>query len=272
MTAADGDPLDWYDLPIYFHRPGKELYRFAVKVHDRPGAVTAVTNMVKTESINVLHLSGSALPSRGYGIIHMYAEGPKLSADRLVEKLRAINLVQEVRIEEGRDGLLVGTALPLRSHESGERVLSLTATYFFNTLNAIRERMGTGGAVVIYEQGRVFGKTAFTRYLRELGVEWARDHLDYTLRVWTAVGWGHVKAVAADFKAGVVRLRLLDGLECAGRQAHAPYSQFFRGYLAGAGSVLFETEVDCTETKCVAMGETACEFEIARKEAGSEGT
>ncbi len=263
-TSSEGDPFAWYEVPIYFHRPGKELYRFSIRLVDRPGAVTAVTNVVRSESINVLHLSGSAVSSRGYGILHMFAEGPKLSADHLTEKLRAIDVVQEVRVESGEDGLLVGTALPVRSIESGERVLSLTSTYFFNMLDAIRDRMGTGGSVLIYEQGSNLGRAAFAGYFGKVGVEWGRQHLEYAFRVWAAVGWGRVRSATIDPSGRSMRLRLEDGLECAGRQAYAPYSQFYRGYLAGAGTVILGGEVTCTERKCLAMGDPACEFEIVR--------
>jgi predicted hydrocarbon binding protein len=38
-----------------------------------------------------------------------------------------------------------------------------------------------------------------------------------------------------------------------------------RGFAAGAASVLFKTNVDCIETKCIADGSKFCEFIIQEK-------
>ena len=44
-----------------------------------------------------------------------------------------------------------------------------------------------------------------------------------------------------------------------------PADYSFRGMLAGTFSVLFNTNMDCVETKCIAMGNNICEFEVREK-------
>lgn len=133
-------------------------------------------------------------------------------------------------------------------------------------LEAIRQAMGSGGGFLVHRQGMAFGQAAWKRYLGRIGTVRTRARLEYAFRVWTTVGWGRMRVLKLAIAAGTASLRLREGAECEGRQSAFPYSQFLRGYLAGAFSVIFGSEATCTETKCVAKGDDACEFEIARVE------
>lgn len=102
MATREDDALDWYDAPTHFVRPGKNLYGISVKIADRPGAVAEVTDLLGRSSINVLHLTGSATTDLGYGVVHLYGDGPAGAKERLERDLRKSPVIQDFRIEEGR--------------------------------------------------------------------------------------------------------------------------------------------------------------------------
>ena len=273
MPPSDSNPLDWYDLPLFFARPGKALFHIAVQTEDRPGALVAVADILRSESLNLLHVSMSGIPG-GCAVGHLYVEGNTAGIRAaLEERLRESEIIRAVRVEEGRDGLLVGKALPLRSRDSGLRVTALTSPYLFSTLDTLREEMGSGGAALVYRQGAQLGREAWARHARVLGgIENVRIHLEYLLEGLALAGFGRVKLLDIDPEKGTARIRLSESVECADHQILNPYSQFFRGYFAGAFSTILGGEMTCVETKCIAMGAGTCEFEIARKEEASGDT
>ncbi len=276
MPPSDSNPLDWYDLPLFFARPGKALFHIAVQTEDRPGALVAVADILRSESLNLLHVSMSGIPG-GCAVGHLYVEGNTAGIRAaLEERLRESEIIRAVRVEEGRDGLLVGKALPLRSpqsRDSGLRMIALPSPYLFSTLDTLREEMGSGGAALVYRQGAQLGRNLWARHAEGLGgIEKVRIHLEYLLEGLALVGFGRVKLLDIDPKKGTARVRLSESIECVDHQLRYPYSQFFRGYFAGVFSTILGGEMTCVETKCIAMGAGTCEFEIARKEEASGDT
>jgi predicted hydrocarbon binding protein len=59
-----------------------------------------------------------------------------------------------------------------------------------------------------------------------------------------------------------------NNFECEGQQSDKPNSQFIRGHIAGLFSNMLNEDLDCRETKCMALGDPYCEFVIARSQLG----
>ncbi len=271
-SPSDTNPLNWYDVPLFFARPGKALYYVAVQTQDRPGALATVIGVLQRESFNLIHVSMSEIGD-GYAVGHLYGEGnaPGIST-ALEERLRASGIVRNVRVEEGRDGLLIGRALPLRLRDPRLRATAITSQYLISTLDTLREEMGSGGATLVYRQGLDLGRNAWTRHAALLGgMENVRKHFGYLLEGLALTGYGRPTLLDIDPKEGTAHVRFSESIECMGRELSNPYSQFFRGYFAGTFSAVFDVEMSCVETKCSAVGAEACEFEITRKEAARAG-
>jgi predicted hydrocarbon binding protein len=117
--------------------------------------------------------------------------------------------------------------------------------------------------------------------MKELGKQWTRDLqknygtkykdvVKWGINVVTLAGWGTVKIMADKPSEKFLIFRLEDSavgktiLRNYGK-SKIPVDYSFRGMLAGTFSVLFNTNMDCIETKCIAMGNSICEFVVREK-------
>ncbi|MCS7365815.1 MAG: 4-vinyl reductase, partial [archaeon GB-1867-035] len=79
-----------------------------------------------------------------------------------------------------------------------------------------------------------------------------------------AYGWAIFEVKEEDDK---IIIKAKDLFECSSVQVvkNKPNSQFFRGYLSGVASILWEKEMVAEEVKCIAKGDDYCEFIIKER-------
>lgn len=61
-------------------------------------------------------------------------------------------------------------------------------------------------------------------------------------------------------------MRLEDGFEGTGAKSPKPSCHFTRGLVSGACQHLLGRPTACEETKCVALGDPYCQFEVSADE------
>lgn len=98
-----------------------------------------------------------------------------------------------------------------------------------------------------------FNKSRLADWLKEFGY---------------ASGWGKIEFLNMDFekKRAIVRVENNPVALSLLRKVNQPICYHMAAFLAGGASRAFGTEVDCTEVKCMALGEKYCEFIIKVKE------
>jgi predicted hydrocarbon binding protein len=62
-------------------------------------------------------------------------------------------------------------------------------------------------------------------------------------------------------------VRMGNNIECEGQRTDKPNSQWIRGHLVGGASEALGVKMDCRETRCMAMGDPYCEFELHKAKA-----
>ena len=117
--------------------------------------------------------------------------------------------------------------------------------------------------------------------MKELGIQWTKDLqknygtkykdvIRWGINVVTLAGWGIVEIIEDKPSEKVLVFRLKDSaiaetiLKKYGK-SKTPVDYSFRGMIAGTFSTLLKTDMDCIETKCIAMGHGICEFVVKEK-------
>ena len=123
----------------------------------------------------------------------------------------------------------------------------------------------SGLEAVLYDVGKRSGAN-YAKYLSEkYGVK-DLELISTVIQATRATGWGIVEVKSIDFKrlSGTVIIR--DCFEALAREKK-PYKvcHWIRGFVAGFQSVVFGQPVEAVETKCLAVGDEHCEFEIRKK-------
>jgi predicted hydrocarbon binding protein len=130
-------------------------------------------------------------------------------------------------------------------------------------LSAIREEFGSGGNVILYEEGRAYGNDVGVNYSNTLGLEFTRSNLPEVLSLYQALGWFKLESVRQNKPEKSLTIRASACFECDGSKSDGPYSHFVRGHLGGAMTAILGEEMTCEETKCLAAGGQVCEFLIS---------
>jgi predicted hydrocarbon binding protein len=72
--------------------------------------------------------------------------------------------------------------------------------------------------------------------------------------------WGKISFTGVDFKRGNGKIKIEDSFETVARKGNNLGCYFFRGFLAGFLSELFEKSILVVEEKCLSKGDSYCEF------------
>ena len=143
---------------------------------------------------------------------------------------------------------------------AGETAIMVHGPALVKLSDMLIKSMGKEGMNYIYESSKESGKimaTAFKRKYGVTGIKLANLVKDLT----EMAGWGKSDFVKLDF----------DKKMMIGTTIESPFAELTelknkkmchisRGFAAGAVSVIFNTDVDCIETKCKADGSNYCEF------------
>jgi predicted hydrocarbon binding protein/predicted amino acid-binding ACT domain protein len=242
---------------------GKRLAQVLVTMKDEVGAVASVNSLFASLNVDVRQSMSYSVTQDSLAIYNAFVvlNDPGVSVVQLVDRLERSSFVVKAEAREGRNGVIVdGVSFPV-SWE-GRRTIILSQMATARMFEAIRFTLGSGGDVVLYQQGSSYGKELAVSFVTRLGVDYLRHNFDYTLGLLSATGWGVPELVGSKDSFPNITITLQSCLECDGVRTTRPACSFVRGFLAGVSSTLAGHIVHCEELRCIGMGARHCEFAL----------
>jgi len=242
---------------------GKRLAQVLVTMKDEVGAVASVNTLIASLGVDIRQSMSYSLAEDSLAIYNTFVvfNDPKVSMVQLVERLKESRFVVKVEALEGRDGVIVdGISFPV--NWQGRRTIILSQPAAARMFEAIRFNLGSGGDVILYQQGSSYGKELAESFVTSLGGDYLRRNFDYALGVLSATGWGVPELIGSREAFPNITIALQSCLECDGVRAGRPACSFVRGFLAGVSSAVAGHTVHCEESRCIANGAPRCEFEL----------
>lgn len=242
---------------------GKRLAQILVTMKDEVGAVASVNSLVASLKVDIRQSMSYSLAQDSLAIYNAFVvlNDPRVSLVQLVDRLKESAFVVRVEAREGRDGVILdGISFPV--NWQGRRTIILSQTATARMFEAIRFTLGSGGDVVLYQQGSSYGKELAESFVNRLGGDYLKRNFDYTLALLSATGWGVPELVGSKDSFPNITITLESCLECDGVRAPRPACSFVRGFLAGVSSAIVGHTVHCEELSCIGMGGRHCEFEL----------
>ncbi|MGC9201482.1 MAG: V4R domain-containing protein [Thermoproteota archaeon] len=261
------------DLSRFTLDPNGRIFFTSLTLVNKPGALASTLSLLAKHEINIIGILSESISKKEVVEISMFIETPSpANASELESKLRdemsreKIEVVKELRVFEHLKGfdadvyhfpLTVG---PIRAVVFPLPVLVAMVKTLRTTLNP------TAVQTILWYMGREIGSSMKTGHERAFAVKDAHS-ISALLRVHLALlGWGLMEVIELDEEKRSATIRLFDNWECIiFKGSNEPQSHFIRGVLAGFFSSLFKVEVEAKETKCIAKGDSYCEFEIKEK-------
>jgi len=162
--------------------------------------------------------------------------------------VKKLLFARELSLERGKISLL------------GHTVIMAPVSSFIE----IRKYLSKFGATaLLYEACKHSGITYMKTLIKKFGMKSSRELIEWGMNTISLAGWGNVELLSfnEDKKFSILILR---GSEFARNYGPSkePVDDVFRGYCAATATVVFKTDMDVVETKCLSMGKGVCEFTV----------
>jgi len=120
----------------------------------------------------------------------------------------------------------------------------------------------SAAAVILYESARKCGMRSCERIMKKTRMK--EEVLRRLYKLKKKENWGKISFRNIDFKKASGRVLIADSFEAVAHKSKQSICHFFRGFLAGFLSRLFEGKsITVIEEKCAARGDKNCEFRFA---------
>jgi len=250
--------------------PKKNYFLLNLELRNRLGDVAAVSHILAENGIEIL--TGSF--TRGAGSrpgtwqVFVVPVNTSISSEDLKRLMLSCPDVVGCQIKESREGLLVDSVTFPIKISSGQRAMIIRNDVWNSMLKRTREKFGSGGDVIIYEQGNMAGRMSGKELLQALGKDFLTQQLDQVISMYQALGWGKAKVINFVHSPMALTIRMWDSAECMGQKSDKPTGHFIRGHIVGHVEEMFGIECKCQETSCLARGNPYCEFVLEEKKRG----
>lgn len=240
---------------------GKKLFHIIVHMSDAPGSMSAILDGLG-KRVNFIGMTSYSL-SDGTAMLTAFAESlsPRETPESLKAVLVGLSASLEADVREGVDGLLVDTFH--RGIQVGDDdYILLRREGLAGVYDHIVKIFGTGGEVLLYEQGKALGKDNAQRRVKELGVGNIVSNSSYLGRALTAQGWGLIESKTKP-ESKEFLITVTDCFECSGADRVRKGCDFLRGFFEGSAEVTRGKRPVVKEVECRLRGSKACVFHFS---------
>ncbi|MDG7012812.1 MAG: hypothetical protein JRN46_01125 [Nitrososphaerota archaeon] len=250
------------DVNVCLFDPARKYFQIVLELENVPGALKSAMEVIHGLDLNILGSFTSADSAARVGVWSGFVEDGEYTAQDLKRKLGASPAVHDAIVMESNNGFLVDSVHFPVAFNNGTRAIMMGAGAAANMLSTMNERFGTGGNVILHEEGKTYGRELGREYLLRLGADFIMANLEDVVKLYQALGWFRVEGAKAAPGWERVSVRAADSFECAGVEAKVPHSHFVRGHLEGMLTVWLGKPMECREALCIAKGDEVCEFTL----------
>ena len=242
----------------HHYSPGKALFQIVVKLKNEPNSLGQVVNMLGSR----VNLIGTTTYTVGNDAAILSAFVEALQPDETAEKLRALvmssDTALDTEVSEGRQGILVD-AFHEGLEMDGDDAMLFRRRALVGMFDQVQSILGSGGELLLYEEGFAVGKADAEAFAKTMGPESARRNIGYLRLVLRARGAGTVEFSEMTEEQSV-RIGVKDCFECSEPRGAKTGCHFFRGLLAGFRKGMFGEDLEVSELRCRLRGDSWCEF------------
>ncbi len=254
------------EFPIYYAK-GKKLFQIIVQMSDTPGSLGSILDLLGSK----VNLVGSSTYTLGDGTAILSAFAEALSQEEtggsLHDLLESSQAIKEVEVREGQGGLLIDT-FHKGLQVGNDEYIQLRRDGLSGVFDHIVKIFGTGGEVLLYEEGLALAQKAAEKTKATLTIGVINANLMYMVNLLSAQGWGtfEVKPGEGDHEYTIM---VSDCFECSNGSEVRRGCDFMRGSLERSSGVTFGVPMQSEEPECILRGARACVFQIAPKKGKS---
>lgn len=258
-----GVPKDRYNTLHSFHySPGKRAFHIVFATDDPQQGFEGCARLLRKFGLRLISLVFTSRPKQGNDWSVIVEDPRDVKPEQVREELLKTAGINYALVAGDEDGLVIDKLHFPLVDPGGERAYVISANTLRKVFDKMRDLLGTGGEVVLFNEGEAVGVREVEEMQNMFGKENVARLLPLLPYLFQITGVGKPEVVDLNLETLEAVFRLYASAECEGMKSSTPYSRWVKGQLVGFMSTLFERPCAAEETKCVAMGDPYCEFRI----------
>jgi len=253
------------DIGRFLLMPDRRVYCLVFRASSSPNTFREMAEVVEKAGVTILSayfaLKGDGEEIAGFAFVDL--TDSRVKPGELAEKVEQLSVVKCVKVISPTKSGFISEVYFFPLTIGGERVVLLRKPIYKGLFSTVRERFGTAGEAFLYYMGLDVGARALEGYEDLSKSRRLEDLITISRALSINMGWNVPDVVKIDMKNKWAVVRLHENFECElSREGNKPYSQFLRGVIAGIFSGIFQQDVKVEEVKCIAKGDSYCEFHV----------
>ena len=139
-----------------------------------------------------------------------------------------------------------------------DKTFALRFVTFQELKSSLLKVFGPSASAIVYDAGIEPGRKSCLRLLKACKTN--EEILAVLVNRKASQNWGRLVFDNVDWQGHSGKVFVVKSFESREIQSREPSCYFFKGYLVGFLSELFQTEVAVSENRCEAIGDHRCEF------------
>ena len=259
-------PSNSLNIGRFMIMPKRKVYCIAMKgrfMQDMPRKMIELAERDKVIILSGIFSLDESNPEITNALVFMDFTNSSMKPEELASHLRHMDFLKPPQIFAPTPSGFVSDNFFFPLKVANERVIIFRKPLYEALFSGIREEFGSAGEVFLYYMGLESGSKVFEDYRKISGSTDFGTLSSMACAFAFNMGWGVFKLQELNLKKKTLKIRIYDNFECAsGKGTGKPYSHFLRGVAAGLYLHFFKRTGTVEETKCIAQGDSFCEFLI----------
>ena len=247
---------------IYKNREG--LVGFDVVLANKPGALESVAFVAKDYGLDIYYIEIESLTREEYDLFIIYDfSGSKCSPEEFISDLeKEVEYVKKAVISPDFKNIIFPSMF--KPMEMGDhRAIIFPEADMKGLITMIKENLGVEpGNALLYHIGYGIGQKTFEMHIKPLDIISIEGLERVLVFLFRGSRWGDIREYSVENDKIILKIVNLWECEIQRGAVDRPASHFVRGILAGLFGDFLGKKIDAKETKCIALGDPYCQFEI----------
>jgi predicted hydrocarbon binding protein len=264
LNRANEEMVGPKEIVTMLYKHDHRLFQLAFKAEIADSPLGRLWEVLNPLGIRILNATVTTREGQsGAWSVFLDSENYAVTKEALRPRLEATAVIRDLRIAGGEEFMVDELYYPIVMSTTGARVMLMTKESFQNMLASMDQMFGSGASVIAFKEGAAQG-SRYALGLRSIIRGDIRRFIGELAKLYAATGVGVAEFVAMDLDEPHFVVRIADSIECQGKESAKHASQWIRGHLSGAASSALDVQMECRETRCVAVGDPYCEFELSK--------
>ncbi len=249
---------------VFIYKEKERLVGFDIVLANKPGALESIAFTAKDYRLNIYYIEIESLTKEEYDlfVIYDFSES-RHSPEEFIEDLKkGVEYVKKAVISPDFKNIIFPSMFkPMKMGNTRSIIFSEASIRGLITM--IKENLGVDpGNALLYHIGYGVGQKVFETHIKPLDIYSIEDLEKLLVALFRGSRWGDI--IEYTVEDDKIILKAVNLWECEVQKGlvDKPASHFVRGIAGGLFKSILNREVVVKETKCIALGDPYCQFEI----------